>query len=77
MCLPAGHQLVQRPLQASIVVQSTGTLPVRGLGTLLLRKGLAPAPAPSASLPVYLARTAGLDKLITVNCVPPLHNQLM
>lgn len=26
---------------------------------------------------VCLALTAGLYKLITVNCVPPLHNQLM
>lgn len=29
------------------------------------------------TLTVCLAATAGLYKLITVNCVPPLHNQLM
>ena len=29
------------------------------------------------TLTVCLAPTAGLYKLITVNCVPPLHNQLM
>lgn len=73
LCHPAGHQLVQRPLQASTVVQREATLSVRWLETWRLRNGSGSI----CSLTVYLVLTAGLDKLITVNCVPPPHNQLM
>ncbi len=63
----------------SIVVQRGGTEAVSPCqsGGWRLCCYVTPRSISICTLTVCLAPTAGLYKLITVNCVPPLHNQLM